>query len=173
MSIDYERARVIHDTAEAELLYPAFRLWGISGFISRPISTPVQLTNKIKYDWWANHTYLTQHASRQITVPYRPSWMASKSQRRLARTAEMGVPLRRCTAGSLATKHRGTILCWSRYGGSPARTQRYESRLTRQGSPDLPGAATPLEAARNGFEFYKTLQSSDGHWSTEYGGEVL
>ena len=31
-------------------------------------------------------------------------------------------------------------------------------------------AMTPGEAAVNGFEFYKLLQSSDGHFATEYGG---
>lgn len=31
--------------------------------------------------------------------------------------------------------------------------------------------ATPLQAARKGFEFYKRLQSEDGHWAGEYGGE--
>jgi hypothetical protein len=28
-----------------------------------------------------------------------------------------------------------------------------------------------MEAARNGFEFYKRLQSEDGHWTGAYGGE--
>jgi hypothetical protein len=32
-------------------------------------------------------------------------------------------------------------------------------------------AKNPGEAARNGYEFYKLLQSSDGHFATEYGGE--
>jgi hypothetical protein len=31
-------------------------------------------------------------------------------------------------------------------------------------------AKNPGEAARNGYEFYKLLQSSDGHFATEYGG---
>jgi len=34
-------------------------------------------------------------------------------------------------------------------------------------------AKNPGEAARNGYEFYKLLQSSDGHFATEYGGEFL
>lgn len=29
----------------------------------------------------------------------------------------------------------------------------------------------PYESARKGYEFYKRIQSSDGHWSGEYGGE--
>lgn len=31
-------------------------------------------------------------------------------------------------------------------------------------------AQDALSAARNGFEFYKNLQSDDGHWSGEYSG---
>jgi hypothetical protein len=34
-------------------------------------------------------------------------------------------------------------------------------------------AKNPGEAARNGYEFYKLLQSSDGHFATEYGGKSL
>jgi lanosterol synthase len=40
-------------------------------------------------------------------------------------------------------------------------------------APTLPKAKTPLEAARNGFEFYRRIQSSDGHWSSEYGGPLF
>lgn len=42
-----------------------------------------------------------------------------------------------------------------------------------QGQPTLPTANTPLEAARNGFEFYKPLQAHDGHWPGEYGGPMF
>ncbi|WVR06302.1 hypothetical protein IAU60_003332 [Kwoniella sp. DSM 27419] len=38
---------------------------------------------------------------------------------------------------------------------------------------DQPEAKTPYEAARNGFEFYKQLQSADGHFATEYGGPLF
>ncbi|SCV74978.1 BQ2448_8007 [Microbotryum intermedium] len=46
---------------------------------------------------------------------------------------------------------------------------------------DLPAPEPPLErpdgnpykAAQNGFEFYKRLQASDGHWSGEYGGPLF
>lgn len=41
------------------------------------------------------------------------------------------------------------------------------------GAPKLNKAKTPMDAARNGFAFYKQLQSSDGHFATEYGGESL
>ncbi|KAG9037495.1 Lanosterol synthase (Oxidosqualene--lanosterol cyclase) [Tulasnella sp. JGI-2019a] len=34
----------------------------------------------------------------------------------------------------------------------------------------LPKAQDALSAARNGFEFYKNLQSEDGHWAGEYSG---
>lgn len=37
----------------------------------------------------------------------------------------------------------------------------------------LSRAKTPMEAARHGFEFYKTIQSKDGHWSGEYGGPLF
>ncbi|GLB41717.1 putative terpene cyclase mutase family protein [Lyophyllum shimeji] len=39
--------------------------------------------------------------------------------------------------------------------------------------PALPPAKTPLEAARNGYTFYKNLQSHDGHWPGEYGGPMF
>ena len=42
-----------------------------------------------------------------------------------------------------------------------------------QDSPKLDQAKTPLEAARNGYEFYKTIQSDDGHWAGEYGGPLF
>ncbi|GBB94033.1 hypothetical protein RclHR1_02280006 [Rhizophagus clarus] len=32
---------------------------------------------------------------------------------------------------------------------------------------------TALEAARNGFEFFKQLQTEDGHWAGEYGGPMF
>ncbi|KAF9054597.1 terpenoid cyclases/protein prenyltransferase alpha-alpha toroid [Panaeolus papilionaceus] len=39
--------------------------------------------------------------------------------------------------------------------------------------PDLPTPKTPLDAARNGYKFYKELQSHDGHWAGEYGGPMF
>jgi hypothetical protein len=51
-----------------------------------------------------------------------------------------------------------------------------QSTLTpflRQGNPELPRATHPLEAAANGYAFYRTLQSSDGHFSGEYGGPLF
>ncbi|KAG2183365.1 hypothetical protein INT43_006371 [Umbelopsis isabellina] len=40
-------------------------------------------------------------------------------------------------------------------------------------SQKLPHPKTPLESARNGFEFYKELQTEDGHWAGEYGGPMF
>ncbi|KAI8978140.1 terpenoid cyclases/protein prenyltransferase alpha-alpha toroid [Pilobolus umbonatus] len=39
--------------------------------------------------------------------------------------------------------------------------------------PDLEPAKTPLESARNGFEFYRALQTEDGHWGGDYGGPMF
>lgn len=37
----------------------------------------------------------------------------------------------------------------------------------------MPAVKTPLDAARNGLEFYRQIQSKDGHWSSEYGGPLF
>ena len=42
-----------------------------------------------------------------------------------------------------------------------------------KGLPNLPRATTPLESARNGYEFYKHLQAHDGHWPGEYSGPMF
>lgn len=34
-------------------------------------------------------------------------------------------------------------------------------------------AASPIQAAHKGFEFYKRIQSNDGHWAGEYGGPMF
>ncbi|KAJ6624958.1 terpenoid cyclases/protein prenyltransferase alpha-alpha toroid [Mycena sp. CBHHK59/15] len=39
--------------------------------------------------------------------------------------------------------------------------------------PPLSPAKNPLAAARNGYRFYKNLQSHDGHWPGEYGGPMF
>ncbi|RDB23551.1 Lanosterol synthase [Hypsizygus marmoreus] len=39
--------------------------------------------------------------------------------------------------------------------------------------PDLPTPKDALDAARNGYKFYKHLQSHDGHWAGEYGGPMF
>lgn len=44
------------------------------------------------------------------------------------------------------------------------------SRLESDGQDDV-SPATPMDAARRGYEFYQRLQAPDGHWSGEYGGE--
>ncbi|OWT40004.1 lanosterol synthase [Cryptococcus neoformans Bt1] len=38
---------------------------------------------------------------------------------------------------------------------------------------ELEEPKTPIDAARNGYRFYKELQSVDGHFSTEYGGPLF
>ncbi|KAJ7880320.1 terpenoid cyclases/protein prenyltransferase alpha-alpha toroid [Mycena olivaceomarginata] len=39
--------------------------------------------------------------------------------------------------------------------------------------PALPPAKDAFSAAKNGYTFYKTLQSHDGHWAGEYGGPMF
>ena len=39
--------------------------------------------------------------------------------------------------------------------------------------PPQPAPANALEAARNGYRFYKELQVEDGHWAGEYGGPMF
>lgn len=40
-------------------------------------------------------------------------------------------------------------------------------------APPLPKPTDALEAARNGYSFYKRLQAHDGHWPGEYGGPMF
>ncbi|KAJ1554344.1 Lanosterol synthase (Oxidosqualene--lanosterol cyclase), partial [Nowakowskiella sp. JEL0078] len=40
-------------------------------------------------------------------------------------------------------------------------------------SPILPAAKSPLAVARNGFQFYKNLQTEDGHWAGKYDGPMF
>jgi lanosterol synthase len=42
-----------------------------------------------------------------------------------------------------------------------------------QDAPELPKPKDALEAARNGYRFYKHLQAHDGHWPGEYGGPMF
>nr|ALM02366.1 lanosterol synthase [Wolfiporia cocos]ALM02367.1 lanosterol synthase [Wolfiporia cocos]AVK93175.1 lanosterol synthase [Wolfiporia cocos] len=39
--------------------------------------------------------------------------------------------------------------------------------------PALPPPKNALDAARNGYKFYKHLQDADGHWPGEYGGPMF
>jgi lanosterol synthase len=48
-----------------------------------------------------------------------------------------------------------------------------ETDLCGKGAKELPRARTVEEAAKNGFEFYKQIQSEDGHWAGAYGGTPL
>ncbi|GAA6003609.1 hypothetical protein JCM10207_003508 [Rhodosporidiobolus poonsookiae] len=38
---------------------------------------------------------------------------------------------------------------------------------------DSSPAETPIEAAQKGFDYYKRIQSGDGHWAGEYGGPMF
>ncbi|RUP44873.1 terpenoid cyclases/protein prenyltransferase alpha-alpha toroid, partial [Jimgerdemannia flammicorona] len=40
-------------------------------------------------------------------------------------------------------------------------------------SSSFPTPETPLESARIGYEYYKQLQTEDGHWAGEYGGPMF
>lgn len=66
---------------------------------------------------------------------------------------------------------------WTYLPPGPARDEWKQCKVAKYalglevGAPKLKKAKTPMEAARNGFGFYKQLQSSDGHFATEYGGE--
>ncbi|RUS16602.1 terpenoid cyclases/protein prenyltransferase alpha-alpha toroid [Endogone sp. FLAS-F59071] len=40
-------------------------------------------------------------------------------------------------------------------------------------SPVFPKPQKPLESARIGYEYYKQLQTEDGHWVSEYGGPMF
>jgi len=65
---------------------------------------------------------------------------------------------------------------WRYLPEGPARDAHPQDKVAKYalgldvGSPKLKKAKTPGEAARNGYAFYKQLQSSDGHFATEYGG---
>lgn len=37
----------------------------------------------------------------------------------------------------------------------------------------FPAPKTPYESAMNGFQFFRQLQTPDGHWAGEYGGPMF
>jgi lanosterol synthase len=43
----------------------------------------------------------------------------------------------------------------------------------KQGLPNLEPAKTPLDAVKNGLEFFQTLQLPPGNWGCEYGGPMF
>lgn len=65
---------------------------------------------------------------------------------------------------------------WVYLPPGPARDEWKQCKVAKYalglevGAPKLKTTKTPMDAARNGFSFYKQLQSSDGHFATEYGG---
>jgi hypothetical protein len=66
---------------------------------------------------------------------------------------------------------------WRYLPGGPQRDAIPQDQVTKYalgldlGAKKQKKAKSPGEAARNGYEFYKLLQSSDGHFATEYGGK--
>ncbi|KAI9026831.1 terpenoid cyclases/protein prenyltransferase alpha-alpha toroid [Hyaloraphidium curvatum] len=44
---------------------------------------------------------------------------------------------------------------------------------TYTSAPELPAPRSPLDSARNGFEFFRRTQTDDGHWAGEYGGPMF
>ncbi|KAI8451268.1 lanosterol synthase-like protein, partial [Phakopsora pachyrhizi] len=82
------------------------------------------------------------------------------------------------TRWHLDSSAEGQVI-WS-YDSSPTRQmgeQSFETKYWLSSHPKGPALpdpqGNPLEAAQNGFEFYRKLQSPDGHWSGEYGGPLF
>ena len=75
----------------------------------------------------------------------------------------------------MATKRCGQILDRTGIGNAPNTVESMVSGLKSpsQNLPALPKAHSPLDAARNGYNFYKHLQAKDGHWAGEYGGPMF
>jgi len=72
----------------------------------------------------------------------------------------------------MATKASRQVLDGFAYGTFSGHWSLYSINLAKE-LPNLPPAKTPLESARNGYEYYKHLQAHDGHWPGEYGGPMF
>jgi len=72
----------------------------------------------------------------------------------------------------MASKATGQVLDGPANSTWSGRLPLYSIDLVK-GLPNLPPAKTPLESARNGYEYYKHLQAHDGHWPGEYGGPMF
>ena len=72
----------------------------------------------------------------------------------------------------MATKASRQVLDGLAYSTSLSRWFLVSVDLAKE-LPNLPPAKTPLESARNGYEYYKHLQAHDGHWPGEYGGPMF
>ncbi|KAK4705877.1 hypothetical protein P7C70_g302, partial [Phenoliferia sp. Uapishka_3] len=68
------------------------------------------------------------------------------------------------------------------WGDDPRQVKKGEQTMEAKHALGLPlpvvsglsdPAGDPWKAAKKGFEFYKRLQSPDGHWSGEYGGPLF
>ena len=72
----------------------------------------------------------------------------------------------------MATKASGQVLDGLTYSTWSGHWSLGSIDLAKE-LPSLPPAKTPLESARNGYEYYKHLQAHDGHWPGEYGGPMF
>jgi len=72
----------------------------------------------------------------------------------------------------MAAKDTGQVLDWPTNSMWPGHSSRNSIDLAKE-LPNLPPAKTPLESARNGYEYYKRLQAHDGHWPGEYSGPMF
>ena len=72
----------------------------------------------------------------------------------------------------MATKAAGQVLGWSADSTWPSHQSLHSTDLAKE-LPNLPPAKTPLESARNGYEYFKHLQAHDGHWAGECGGQMF
>lgn len=52
-------------------------------------------------------------------------------------------------------------------------TARNTTNNVFKNAPDLPKPTNPLDAVRNGLEFFEKLQLPSGHWGCEYGGPMF
>jgi hypothetical protein len=72
----------------------------------------------------------------------------------------------------MATKTSGQVLDGLAYSTLSSRCFLVFVDLAKE-LPNQSPARTPLESARNGYEYYKHLQAHDGHWPGEYGGPMF
>ena len=72
----------------------------------------------------------------------------------------------------MATKTSGQVLDGVAHSTWPGFWSLCSTNFVKE-LPNLPPAKTPLESARNGYEYYKHLQAHDGHWPGEYGGPMF
>jgi lanosterol synthase len=64
------------------------------------------------------------------------------------------------------------MVSWSSYREQPHVLSRAMLKVL-QNLPELPKATTPLDAVKNGLEFFQHLQLPPGNWGCEYGGPMF